>query len=102
MANKYIVDLTLQRHLSALPKFVPVKSRVCGRQQSGAVVFYALVTLCAKKHVHISVAVGLTCRSWAHCLSPHPLWRCRGTWTSALLSSIWVHPYQTSWDRVGT
>src|SRR5438309_9590634 len=53
MANKYIVDLTLQRHLSALPKFVPVKSRVCGRQQSGAVVSYALVTLCAKKHVHI-------------------------------------------------
>ena len=69
MANKYIVDLTLQRHLSALPKFVPVKSRVCGRQQSGAVVFYALVTLCAKKHVHISVAVGL-----CHCDMAEAVW----------------------------
>ena len=50
---------TLQRHLSALPKFAHAKSRVCGRQRPGEVVFYVFVKLCVKKHVHISVAVGI-------------------------------------------
>src|SRR5712671_5795668 len=52
-------DLSLQRHLSALPKFTPAKSRVCGRQRPGIVVPDTFVNLCVKKHVRISVAVGL-------------------------------------------
>ena len=51
--------LSLQRHLSASPKFAHAKSRVCGRKRAGQVVFYTSVTLCVKKHVHLSVAVGI-------------------------------------------
>src|SRR6267143_5715828 len=52
--------ISLQRHLSALPKFTPAKSRVCGRQRPGIVVPDTFVNLCVKKHVRISVAVGFS------------------------------------------
>ena len=51
--------LALQRHFSASNKFAHVESRVCGRERQGKEVLYAPVYLCARKHVHISVVVGL-------------------------------------------
>ena len=57
----FCVILALQRHLRALTKFAHGESRVCGRKQQGKAVFYPSVNPCVRKHVHISVAVGLLC-----------------------------------------
>jgi hypothetical protein len=54
-----LTPLSRRRHWSALTKFAYVASRVCGLKQQGKVVFYASVNLCVRKHVRISVAVGL-------------------------------------------
>jgi hypothetical protein len=51
-------QLSLQRHFSVANKFVHVEARVCGRRRQGKEVLYAPVGLCARKHVHISVAAG--------------------------------------------
>lgn len=54
-----LLGLLLQRHFCASTKLAYVKSRVCGRKRQGKEVFYTPINLCAKKPVHISVAVGL-------------------------------------------
>src|SRR5438477_12923756 len=52
--------ITLQRHLSVLPIFTHVESRLSGRKQPREVVFYTLVNLCDRRLFSVSVAVGLS------------------------------------------
>ena len=51
--------LALQRHFNALSKFASVEPRVFGRKRQRDVAFYTPINLYARKHVHLSVAVGL-------------------------------------------
>src|SRR4029450_8397854 len=51
--------LTLQRHFNALPKFTLVESRLWGHKRQRDAAFHPSTNLCVRKHVHISVAVGL-------------------------------------------
>ena len=52
--------VSLQRHFNALPKFARVESRAFGHERPRNVAFYTSVNLCVRKHVRISVAVGLS------------------------------------------
>ena len=61
-------QLTLQRHFNALPKFARVESRAFGHERPRNVAFYTSVNLCVRKHVRISVAVGLKGKTYTHYL----------------------------------
>src|SRR2546422_6598474 len=51
--------ISLQCHFNALPKFACVESRVFSRKRQRDAAFYTPINLCARKHVHLSVAVGI-------------------------------------------